>query len=108
MMKDALSYRLSDEGELEFNRAVAAAKKWIAANANGQIKLAFSIALKLSVPEGESVQEVLATVPLFDENGTPKNGGWRCNRCKTGHHEDCKRGDCTCPSPKHQSAGATA
>src|SRR6266851_4872929 len=100
MMNDSLSYRLSEEGEIEFNKAVTAAKKWIAANLNGPLKLGFSIALKLSAAEGESVQEITATPPLF-EPGTVENGGakkgWRCNRCKTGHHSACKGDECQCP-----------
>ena len=95
-MKDSLSYRVADEGEIAFNQAVASAKKWINANVNGPVKLGFSIALKLSVPEGESIQAVLATEPMF------KNGDSTvCKACKARHHDRCTREDCACPSTTH-------
>lgn len=71
-MKDHLTYRVSDEGEHNFSKAVSAAKKWIAANINGPLKLSYSISLKASCPEGDSVQEIASTEAMFDEDGRVK------------------------------------
>lgn len=71
-MKDNLTYRVSDDGEHNFSKCVASAKKWIAANINGPLKLSFSISLKASCPEGDSVQETASTEPLFDADGGAK------------------------------------
>lgn len=74
-MKDALTYRVSAEGELEFSKACAQAKKWIGANISGPLKLVASISLKaVAVGEGESVQTVSETGGLFPNGHDAETG----------------------------------
>ena len=65
-MKDSLVYRVS--GNAQFNAAINGAKEWIDRNCNGLI-LNYSITVKLTPPEGETLREIVKTQPLFP-NGT--------------------------------------
>lgn len=96
-MKDALNYKISDEGEQAFNAAVNAAKEWIDRNCNGPLKLSFSLGLKLTPPEGETLRDIMKTEALFTPDARSKS-------CKRRHHEECKQDDCGCPC--HSAATA--
>lgn len=89
-MKDALTYKVADEGEASFNSSVNAAKEWIDRNLNGPLKLGFSISLKLTPPDGETLREIMKTGAMFPPESISKACGRR-------HHDECKQDDCACP-----------
>lgn len=70
-MKDTLTYRCS--GDSGFNAAINGCKEWIDKNANGPLTLTYSISLKLTPPEGESIREISKTEPMF-VNGRKRRG----------------------------------
>ena len=63
-MKTSLSYRITDDGENTFNKAVKAAKDWIELNINGPLRLRFIIQLKALPPDDEDVAEIEKTESL--------------------------------------------
>ena len=65
-MKDSLSYRISGESDEELRAAFETARDWIEANANGPVKLNFSIALRLAPDEdGATLATISKTEPLL-------------------------------------------
>lgn len=70
-MKTSLSYRITDDGENRFSKAVTEAKKWIGENINGPLRLKFIIQLKAIPPDDEDAAAINATEPI----GFPKKRG---------------------------------
>jgi hypothetical protein len=70
--------------------AVNAAKEWIDRNLNGPLTLGFSISLKVTPPEGETLRDITRTEAMFPPDA-------RSKACKHRHHDLCKSDDCACP-----------
>lgn len=104
-MGENLSYRRSGKGYTELVTAFGSVKKWAEEQslAHESRELKFSVSATLANPAEKQERLFDASETDHTQNNGKKQRppsivvkGWRCKRCKSGHHDECTKGDCTC------------